>query len=81
MPNALQATQRQVPVCATLVVTWLIEIVRCPKCGGCFETEVHEDERVSERHRDVIEGKLVCVKCKASYDIKGGVPIFIDKES
>lgn len=63
-----------------MVVTWLIEIARCPKCGGCFKTEVYEDERVSERHRDVIEGRLVCVKCGTSYDIKGGVPIFIDKE-
>lgn len=80
MPNALQVSQGQVLVRVTLVVTWLIEIARCPKCGSCFKTEVYEDERVSERHRDVIEGRLVCVKCKASYDIKGGVPIFIDKE-
>jgi uncharacterized protein YbaR (Trm112 family) len=80
MPNALQVSQRQVLVCLTLVVTWLIEIVRCPRCGGSFQAEAYEDERVSEKHRDVIEGRLVCVKCKASYDIKGGIPIFVDRE-
>jgi uncharacterized protein YbaR (Trm112 family) len=61
-----------------MVVSWLIEIVRCPKCGGTFAKEVKEEERVSERHTDLIEGRLICTKCGAAYDVKGGIPVFVD---
>jgi len=48
----------------------LLDILACPKCKH------HPLELTVEREIDgeVVEGRLVCVKCQVSYAIEDGIP-------
>lgn len=45
----------------TLIETWLLEIMQCPRCGGALA----EDEAASA---------LVCAGCAAAYPVVEGIP-------
>ncbi|NIA10191.1 MAG: Trm112 family protein [Nitrospiraceae bacterium] len=49
-----------------------IGMMCCPACKGELELKVEKKEG-----DDIMEGTLTCTNCKASYDIKDGIPYMI----
>jgi len=53
----------------------LMEILCCPVCKGDLELKVDLEKE------EIIEGKLICHKCKYDYEIKEGIPNLLPPES
>jgi len=51
------------------------KLLACPSCGGKLELEV-----ALERDDEVLEGRLTCVGCGASYPIANGIPRLLPRE-
>jgi SAM-dependent methyltransferase len=49
-----------------------IDVFVCPACKGSFELRVR-----TKLATEILEGRLVCCGCRASYPITGGVPRFV----
>jgi uncharacterized protein len=47
----------------------LLEILRCPVCRGELELVTRRTDR-----REIVEGTLLCAKCKVDYPIENGIP-------
>ncbi len=47
----------------------LLEILRCPICGGELLLKAYKKEG-----EEIIEGKLICKKCGEEYPIEEGIP-------
>jgi len=47
----------------------MMNILCCPTCKGELELNVEREEK-----GEVIEGTLICKKCKTVYPIKDGIP-------
>lgn len=47
----------------------LRDILCCPVCKGELELQV-----TREKGGEIIEGKLTCAKCNATYPIEEGIP-------
>jgi len=56
--------------CSMTMKKDLLDILACPKCKH------HPLELIVEKEIDdeVVEGRLVCVKCQVSYIIEDGIP-------
>ncbi|HDM66941.1 MAG TPA: Trm112 family protein [Thermoplasmatales archaeon] len=53
----------------------LMDILCCPTCKGELELNIEREEE-----DEVIEGNLVCLKCKATYPIHEGIPDLLPKK-
>lgn len=51
----------------------LVDIIRCPSCGGEFKLEVCIE------NFEIEEGELICKSCSNKYKISAGIPILLDK--
>jgi len=52
----------------------LLDILCCPVCKGNLELRVSK-----EKDGNILEGELVCNKCRVSYEIKEGIPNLLPK--
>jgi uncharacterized protein YbaR (Trm112 family) len=52
----------------------LLDILCCPTCKGELELRIEKEEK-----EEIIEGALICKKCKMKYPIKDGIPDFLPK--
>jgi SAM-dependent methyltransferase len=53
-----------------------IDVFVCPACKGSFELRVR-----TKLAAEILEGRLVCCGCRASYPITGGVPRFVSDDA
>ncbi len=53
-----------------------LEILACPYCWGGLRLEANSTEEDK-----IIDGLLICDKCKATFDIRDGIPSLIPKSS
>ncbi len=53
----------------------IIEILICPGCNTSLDLT---DEQILDG--EIYSGRLICGKCKSSYDIKNGIPILVIPE-
>jgi len=52
-----------------------LDILCCPHCHGKLLPKVTREE-----DDEVLEGTLTCTACAATYDIKGGIPVMLERE-
>jgi len=53
----------------------LLDILACPVCKGDLEVKIEKEDDM-----EIIEGKLVCVKCSIEYPIEDGIPNLLPPE-
>ena len=53
----------------------LLALLACPECRAAFELQPDKMDDA-----EIIEGKLVCSGCKATFQIRGGVPRILTSE-
>jgi uncharacterized protein YbaR (Trm112 family) len=52
----------------------LMDIICCPTCKGDLTLNVEEEDS-----KEIIKGKLTCVKCGMDYPIEEGIPNLLPK--
>ena len=56
--------------------TTALDVFVCPACRGRLDLRVR-----AKLGAEILEGRLICGDCRASYPISGGVPRFVPDDA
>lgn len=52
----------------------ILDILCCPACKGDLQLRIEKEE-----NGEIIEGELICERCRVNYEIREGIPNLLPK--